>query len=635
MSDNPENTDPKAQEREDGTKSRTLKDATHKLKAEALRRYQLGDAEYDSEGAKTDDGRQGSSSDKNVGDTEKDGEKIDSVNPDSPSKGEDDDLNGDNANDEESREDESFGGDSSKPNEGNVLEDSVHSNNMKSDKENVQRSEISENGGGETSTDVKDKDINNGNYSVREGEIANEISKPQSEDTSRVSNSQDKPVHVRGSRPGSASSLPGSGKERPTSESEGFKKGEEGYQKPSSRLGSRDGDRSRPGSGADKRAKEEEQNQQLASGIGGSGIGRRSRPQSGDKGGAADQESGDVTQDGSTVESPGDAIAQKDGALIGDEIVQTADGLSQSKTNGGEIKEGGTAARDDASLVKINEGVSQTEGKDLTEQGQGHHSDKSVSENVIADNNTETVSVENSSNSKQTGDHDKISDDVSPPTSEEAKSKDVGEDSKQNRDSLSNNKQDPAVAEGNKEENEGENSKESKGDKEKTESSDGRGQINAESDGKEDSSGAMQTDDSSKDSKEQIVRTDKGELSTEPGEGKKEQEDDAGKSELEEGEGRKAVKRADQEGGDEGHTGESSDAKVKEEGKEGDITTGEADETKKDESEKKKKKKKAKKEGEEKQESLEEDGEEKADGTGKGDGEAQPGEPKQTVPGKL
>lgn len=75
--------------------------------------------------------------DKNVGDIEKDGEKIDLENLDFLSKGKDDDLNGDNVNDEESWEDESFGGDFLKLNEGNVLEDFVYSNNMKFDKENV------------------------------------------------------------------------------------------------------------------------------------------------------------------------------------------------------------------------------------------------------------------------------------------------------------------------------------------------------------------------------------------------------------------------------------------------------------------------------------------------------------------
>ena len=85
MSDKPEGSDTHPdsleEQSEDTSKSRSLKSATHKLKAEALRRLQLGGADYDNEGAKNNEGREGSSHDENAEDTGNDGGEQSEIGP--------------------------------------------------------------------------------------------------------------------------------------------------------------------------------------------------------------------------------------------------------------------------------------------------------------------------------------------------------------------------------------------------------------------------------------------------------------------------------------------------------------------------------------------------------------------------
>ena len=54
------------EERGDSSKVTSLKDATHKLKAEALRRLQLENADYENEGAKNEEAHHQDQNDENA-----------------------------------------------------------------------------------------------------------------------------------------------------------------------------------------------------------------------------------------------------------------------------------------------------------------------------------------------------------------------------------------------------------------------------------------------------------------------------------------------------------------------------------------------------------------------------------------
>lgn len=653
MSDKPEGSDSHLDSREeengDNSKSRSLKSATHKLKAEALRRLQLENAEYDSEGAENNEGREGSSSDKNAADTGKDdvernesgAEKSDVLNKEKENNVDVTDLNGADANAGETRENEGFGKDSAKPNEDFLGDSVVGGSDLKSDQQNGQKSEISGSKYGQKDSRVSDQIVNKESGSYREGENVNQgISEKTSNEDSTPSDSLGQGGAARGSRPDSASSRKGSGRARPGSGSAGSRKGEGSQQKPSSRPGSGSGNRSRPGSGSNKVSGGGGQEQQPSSGRPGSGTGVRSRPQSGSKRGALGSEGETLAQDGSASGSVGEDTSKTEEASEHDGMKQTA---IKDKVEGDASVDGKATSSD-----SINEGASQTLDVDSTEQGKDYHGDKSNlgGSGTVKDNDEEKslaqkLSDDNISESKLTGGDDKISDDVSPPMNEGTESKDQGVDTKQSSDSVSNTKQDSEGANAGKDLKGGELPGETKGDKETTNSSDQQGQDDAKSSEQKDASEVLQAKDGSKDGTAAegqealgMAKTgDKDGAVTESGVDGKAKDGDAAKSGSGDAEGDKSGLQTDHAPSDKDDVEKSSDKQTAEEGKTGDAAANGAEEKKDGSSEKKKKKKKAKKEGAEQEENMEDEDEEEADETDTADGEAQPVKPKQTQPG--
>lgn len=645
MSDKPEGSDThidsREEESEDTSKSRSLKSATHKLKAEALRRLQLGGADYDNEGAKNNEGREGSSHEETAVDTGNDGGEQSEIGP-----GESDVLNkekedtvdvtdgrGDDSNVDESRESGGFGEDSAKPNDEDILGDSVVGENIKSNRQNEEGSDISAHVDGQKDPKVNDQGLSKGSESLSEGENVNQ---GISDKTANEGSTQGQGGTMRYSRPGSASSRPGSGKARPGSGSEKTKKGEGSKQKPSSRPGSGAGNRSRPGSGSTKVPGGGGQEQQPSSGRPGSGSGSGSRPQSRSKRGAAGKDGGALVQDESASGGVGEDTSKKDEASLGDGTKQTAQDISQSK-------ESKDKAEEATSSDNTSEGVSQTLGTGSAEPGQDHYGDKSnlAGYDIVHDNNAEKLNSDSKSESKETGGDDKISDDVSPPMNEGAESKDQGIDSKQSSDSLSNNKQDSEAAEAGKDSKEDKQPEETKGENQTASSSDQQGADDAKTSEHKGALEALQGKDGSKEGKTAegeetsvAVKTgDKDGSVTESSVEGKEQDGTASKSGSGAAEGDKPETQADH--GDGGQDGEekSSNKQTAEKGRIDDAAVDETAEKISDGSEKKKKKKKAKKEGTEWEESMEDDNDEEADETGMAGDEAQAVTAKQTESG--
>ena len=637
MSDKPEDSDThldsREEESEDPSKSRSLKSATHKLKAEALRRLQLGEAGYDNEGAKNSEGREGSSHDENVVDTGNDsGEQKEIVPGKSHVSNEEREetidvthsLSADSDVDE-TRRNEGFGKDSEKPSE-DTSGDSVVGENIKSNRWNEEGSDIPAHVDGQKDPEVNDQRISKGSESQSEGENVNQ---GISNKTVNEGSTQGQGVAIRDSRPGSTSSRPRSGKARPGSGSEGSRKGERSKQKPSSRPGS--GARSRPGSGSTKVSGGGGQEQQPSSGRPDSGSGRGSRPQSRSKRGAAGNDGGIVVQDESASGGVVEDTSKKDEASAGDATKQTAQDFSQSKESKDKVK--GVTPSDNTS-----EGMLQTVGTGTAQQGQDHHGDKSNlagSESVhVEKSSAEKSSSDNKSESKLTGDDDKISDDVSPPMNEGTESKDESAVSKQSSDSLSDNKQDSEAAEASRDPKEGELSEETKGDNQTASSSDQQGEDDTKTAEQKDASETIEGKDDSKDSTSAEGEETSAAVKTgEKGESGSEQDGVAAKTESGPADGDKPEIQTDHGNGDQDDSEKSSDKQTAEQGRTDDAAVDGAEEKKADGSEKKTKEKKAKKEGTEHEENMEDEDVEEADKTGMAGDEVQPDKAKQTETG--
>ena len=641
MSDKPEGSDThldsREEESEDPSKSRSLKSATHKLKAEALRRLQLGEADYDNEGAKHNEGREGSSHDENALDLGNDsGEQSEKApgKSDVSNKEKDDTVDVTNSlsadsNADKTRENEGFGNDSAKPNE-DTLGDSVVGENIKSNRQNEEGSDISAHVDGQKDPKVNDQSISKGSESQSEGENGNQ---GISNKTANEGSSQGQGGAMRDSKPGSARSRPGSGKARPGSE--GSRKREESKQKPSSRPGSGVGNRSRPGSGSTKVSGGGGQEQRPSSGRPGSVSGSGSRPQSRSNRAAAGDDGGTVVQDEPASGGVGEDTSKKDEASVGDATKQTAQDLPQSKAN--QDKAEGATSSDNTS-----EGMSHTVGMGSAEEGQKHHGDKTNiagSDSIDAEKPSAEISGDSKSESKQTGGDDKISDDVSPPMNEGAESKNKTVDSKQTSDSLSDNIQDSEAAEAGNDSKEGKPSEETEGDKQTASSSDQQGSDDAKSSEQKDASETLEGKDGSKDSTSAegeetsvAVKTgDKDGSVTESSVEGREQDGVATKTESGAADSDKPEIQTDHGPGDQEGAKKSSDQQSAEQGTTDDAAIDRAEEKKEDGSEKEKKKKKAKKEGTKREESMED--EDEADETGTAVDEAQPVKEKHTEPG--
>lgn len=620
MSDKPEGSDSnqgsREEETEDSSKAPSLKEATHKLKAEALRRLQLGGADYEGEGAKKGEARQGSSQNDNSNeqDTGIDGgdrgeiqaEKSDVSREERDSNADITDHNVAGSNLSENKESGSFSQDSGKP-EDNISGDSV-ANVGDVNRQNKQESDMSANEGDPASSEVKDQSISKGNMSSSQGENTKQSV------SDKTFSKDSRPTSAEGQEGASRTSRPSSGGARPGSWSKGADKGEGSPQKPSSRPGSGSGSRSRPGSGS-KRSRQEGQSGSRpgsTSGRPGSTSNSRSRPQSGSKG-----------------------TANIDRASVNDGKNKFAGDQSQSKLSKDEG--GGSTEGKTTSSGKIIEGASQTLGADSDEQRQQHHGDTSnlAVNNKSADNTSvQTLSGENKSESK---DGDKISDDVSPPMSEGLGSKGQGVNSKQYSDSLSNDKQDSGMTEAGKGAKEGEHSDSVQDDKGKTSGADQAGEGDAKSGEQRDASEAshVQGKDGSKD--ETTSKGQEGQSKTSDKDGSKSDATIDKKPSAEEHEAdvtEKSGVQTDERSGDKDGAEESSGKQITKSEK-GDTAAADAGEEKKEDGDgKTKKKKKTKKENAEQEEEIEDEESEGAEETGKAAEELQPAKAKQDAPGR-
>ena len=619
------NEDPREGEKEENSKYPSLKDATHKLKAEALRRLQLGDVDYESEGAKNSEGSF-ENDNSNVQDTGVDGdyrgevqpEKSDGLSTDKYSNVNITDRNGAGSSSEGNKESGSFSQDSAKPDVDKIPGDSVGNVDDVS-RRNKQGSNASANEGGKTSSEGKDQSTS---VMSNQGEDAKQsvIDETSSKDSRPISAQRRKGASP-GFRPSSGGVRPGlgiKGEEKGSQHNPGSRPGTGNDSKSRPGLGS-----SRPGSGS-KRSREEGQSRSRpgsAGGRPGSTGHSRSRRQLGTK----QEVTGTLGQD----ESSGGGVAEGSANIGG---VSFEDGVNRfagvSHPEGGKEEEAGSSGDNKAaSSTNIIRGTSQTVGADAVEQGKDHHADtlnSTVNKKSADGTYAQTLSEENKSESKQTEDGDKISDDVSPPMNEGAEV-----DSKQSSDSVSYDKQDSGDTKDLTDAKEEEHSDSVKGDKEKTRSSDHEGQDEMKSDEHKDASEASQVKDGSVDEKTPESQGEKGKTKEEPTtdpsiDGKP---DETQKVEAKEESGTKA----DSGAGDKSEAEVSVDQQISN-SKNSDAAADTGEGKKDDGGDKKKKKKKAKKDGTEQQEDIEEEGGE-VEETGEAVGAPQPTKAKQDVSG--
>lgn len=481
------------EERGDSSKVTSLKDATHKLKAEALRRLQLEDADYENEGAKNEEAHHQDQNDENaqegidMSDKQGNGPEI----PDIASKETNlavSDQNGGDSNVDETRERGGFDEELNSAKTEDIPGDSSTENVPVPT--SVQNSDdMNANKGGDTSGEIKNQSIEEQDASVmQEGHSKESVTDALRKD-SRPSSSQGQEGTSIESRPGSSGARPGSG-------SKGAGKGEGTDQKLSSRPGSSDRKRSRPGSRSGSKGPSHEVH---TGSRPGSGVRTRSRPQSGSKREAAGGEVGVVKQDVSSGGVAGETNVGKDGTSVGDKPFKSEVSLSQSDTNKEAIKENEQAT----SSSNIIKGGSQTTGANSVEQGKEPHGDTSnlnVNDKSPGYTFAQVLSDDNKFSSEQReGDDDKISDEVSPPMNEGSDSTATVADSKQGSDSLSDKKQDPGGMEAGEDAVEGKQPESTEIGKEKSSSSEQAGQGDPESSEAKSVSQSLQGEDSPKD----------------------------------------------------------------------------------------------------------------------------------------
>lgn len=481
------------EERGDSSKVTSLKDATHKLKAEALRRLQLEDADYENEGAKNEEARHQDQNDENaqegidMSDKQGNGLEISDIASKETNLAVSDQNSGD-SNVDETRERGGFDEELNSAKTEDVAGDSSTENVPAPTR--VQNSDdMNANKGGDTSGEIKNQSIEEQDASVMQDGHSKENVTDVVRKDSRPSSSQGQEGTSIGSRPGSSGARPGSG-------SKGAGKGEGTDQKLSSRPGSSDRKRSRPGSRSGSKGPSHEVH---TGSRPGSGVRTRSRPQSGSKREAAGGEVGVVKQDVSSGGVAGETNVGKDGTSVGDKPFKSEVSLSQSDTNKEAIKENEQAT----SSSNIIKGGSQTTGANSVEQGKEPHGDTSnlnVNDKSPGDTFAQVLSDDNKFSSEQReGDDDKISHEVSPPMNEGSDSTATVADSKQGSDSLSDKKQDPGGMEAGEDAVEGKQPESTEIGKEKSSSSEQAGQGDPESSEAKSVSQSLQGEDSPKD----------------------------------------------------------------------------------------------------------------------------------------
>ena len=485
------------EERGDSSKVTSLKDATHKLKAEALRRLQLEDADYENEGAKNEEARHQDQNDENaqegidMSDKQGNGPEISDIASKETNLAVSDQNSGD-SNVDETRERGGFDEELNSAKTEDVAGDSSTENVPAPTR--VQNSDdMNANKGGDTSGEIKNQSIEEQDASVMQDGHSKENVTDVVRKDSRPSSSQGQEGTWIGSRPGSSGARPGSG-------SKGAGKGEGTDQKLSSRPGSSDRKRSRPGSRSGSKGPSHEVH---TGSRPGSGVRTRSRPQSGSKREAAGGEVGVVKQDVSSGGVAGETNVGKDGTSVGDKPFKSEVSLSQSDTNKEAIKENDSISEQATSSSNIIKGGSQTTGANSVEQGKEPHGDTSnlnVNDKSPGDTFAQVLSDDNKFSSEQReGDDDKISDEVSPPMNKGSDSTATVADSKQGSDSLSDKKQDPGGMEAGEDAVEGKQPESTEIGKEKSSSSEQAGQGDPESSEAKSVSQSLQGEDSPKD----------------------------------------------------------------------------------------------------------------------------------------
>ena len=624
------------EERGDSSKVSSLKDATHKLKAEALRRLQLEDADYGNEGAKNEEARHQDQNDENaqegtdISDEQGNGPEISDIASKETNLAVSD-QNGGDSNVDETRERGGFDEELNSAKTEDVAGDSSTENVPVPT--SVQNSDdVNANKGGDTSGEIKNQSTKEQDASVmQEGHSKENVTDAVRKD-SRPSSSQGQEGTSIGSRPGSSGARPGSG-------SKGAGKGEGTDQKLSSRPGSSDRSRSRPGSRSGSKGPSHEVH---TGSRPGSGARTRSRPQSGSKREAAGSEVGGVKQDVSSGGVAEETNVGKDGTSVGDKQFKSEVSLSQSDTNKEAIKENDSISEQATSSSNIIEGGSQTTGADSVEQGKELHGDTSnlkVNDKSPGDTFAQVLSDKNKFVSKQReGDNDKISDEVSDSTA-------TVTDSKQGSDSLSNKKQDPGGMEAGEDAVEGKQPESTEIGKEKASSSEQAGQDDPESSETKSVSQSLQGEDSSKDenipdgkegtatsggkdgSSADAAATDQKTSRSVEAQGSDEARDAENNKEKAE------TEAADGGGKKDDHEGDAS-VKQRAEGGKSDTEADKTEGKKEEGSEKKKKKRKVKKESTGQEEELEDEEDDIAEETEKAVEEPNQTKPTQSAPGK-
>ncbi|XP_068733143.1 cilia- and flagella-associated protein 44-like isoform X1 [Montipora capricornis] len=513
------------QEKEDTSKPPALKEATHKLKAEALRRLQLQGGDYESESVKLEsaagqDSSENAKSDLQNTNDEDDQRGTQATKSDVLVSEKDNDVN--------------TGVDENKENGSSIQNFLANQNDYISEGSvgNVHDITLSrpENEENKQGFDVSTDEGNHKGFEVNENIVTKGHALQPSQDekagpsTSRkISNDGSIPTDQanEGQKGVLQGSRPSSGAARAGSEFKGYVGGEKGHQKPSSRPGSGKST-SRPGSGMGETRQEQRQSSSRPSSRGHSG----SRPKSGstqpiveirkdrpttesaniDGTGFVDGKSQlrgvdsspeermadetttsfrkkeDFEEDNRKYKSSnkpvGEQLATKDQTAVvsGKKTLNFGGENSQSEEKKGDVSIS-MADTKTSPLRNISEGASQTlpvVGNSV-KQGKDPHSDTEMlaavddkSGDVIS---KQMLSKENDSDSRQTQDDDNTHYEVSPPVNESVGFQGEGCDSKQSSDS-SSYKQDSKSNEDRTDDSKGEPASTTKGDIKKASSSD-------------------------------------------------------------------------------------------------------------------------------------------------------------------
>lgn len=668
------------EEKEDNSKLQSLKEATHKLKAEALRRLQLEGGDYDeNEGAKIDnetredsfDNAKSSFQDKIEEDRPR---EIQTEKSDVSVTEKDKDVHVSKSIVDASEENVGFGQNFLAKQNDNIsqetitnLEDRSQSRSFEQNQERSDKQEDQGKFGGKVNR-------------VTEGNVQH--NQVENTDSRKITSAGSNPTDLEASE-GQKGALPGSrprsGVARAGLDSEGSGRVEERKRTSSSRPGSGKS-RSRPGSGS-KRSQQEGKSRSRPGSTTGrptSGEHSRPRPQSGRKedinephkghsssttdSGASDEKSqlGEDPQPGERKDELSRNLAnEKEDSLRGKQEVTGAqkehrtstevvsenlankdvadvfDGKSKLERDDVQVEQRKEEILGTIADAKTNSSKNMTEGESQTlhasggsvEQGKDPNGDttKAEDDDKLGDiASVQRLSKENKMDIRQTEDDDTAQNGVSPPMNENVGFRVLGGNSKESSNSFSNNKQESKRSEGGTDDNKETPSSTIKDDKEQARSSDQLIEHNTTSmELKDVRKGTQAKED--EDEKTDNDQEGKGKVIDQNGPGA-----DAGKTQ--EGEANKNAQPQTDQGGDKKDGNEGSSSQQTAESEMGD-TSSTLSKGNLDNSNEKEREKDSAKEGREKGASVDEN-EGKGQESGKDDTELQANITKQDTSGK-